>query len=175
MMRAFAWLMLVAMTGCTSYTARQMNGIDSRFEGEARRQPPLTRKARTHRLVGSHGHLKPIQVLHGKASYYHDSLAGNLTANGEYYRLRRISAAHLTLPFCTVVRVIRKDTGHTVVVRVNDRGPYGHRGRILDLSRAAAEAIGMIRKGVVPIRAEILSMGDGCSYHQSHRGPEWAR
>ena len=157
--------------GCTSYSMRQMVGVDSGFAEEARRQPSVTRKGRKHTLNGSHGDLRPVQVLHGKASYYHDSLSGNLTANGEYYRFGRISAAHLTLPFCTVVRVIRKDTGHTVIVRVNDRGPYGKQGRILDLSRAAAEAIGMIHKGVVPIRAEVLEVGDGCTYHQTHRGP----
>ncbi len=125
--------------------------------------------ARRNVLDETHGHLTPVETLYGKASYYHDSLAGNLTANGEIYSLRRYTAAHLTLPFCTVIRVVRQDTGQSVVLRVNDRGPYGNRGRILDLSRASAEAIGSIRPGVVPIRAEILEWGDGCTFHHRHR------
>ena len=120
-------------------------------------------------LDDDYGDSPTIQVLTGKASYYHDSLHGNLTANGEVYNKRRISAAHLTLPFCTVVRVIRLDTGDKVIVRINDRGPYGQRGRILDLSRAAAKELDMIERGLVPIRAEIVEMGDGCTFHHQHR------
>ena len=157
------------LSGCGSYSNQQM--IGAHVAGEPNRLPPLTRKGRRAELIGSHGKRRPVSVQFGKASYYHDSLSGNLTANGEYYRKTRISAAHLTLPFCTVVRVVRMDTGHTVILRVNDRGPYGQQGRILDLSRAAAEAIGMVRQGVVPIRAEILEQGDGCTYHRTHRRP----
>ena len=122
-----------------------------------------------HSLDAEYGNEAAVEVLSGKASYYHDSLAGNLTANGETYRRRRLTAAHLTLPFCTIVRVVRVDTGATVIVRINDRGPYGNRGRILDLSRAAAEEIDMIKRGVVPIRAEILERGNGCTFHARRR------
>jgi rare lipoprotein A len=100
-----------------------------------------------------------LKVLQGRASYYHDSLAGNLTANGEVYDLDRLTAASRDLPFGTIVRVIRLDTGHRIVVRINDRGPFGDRRRILDLSRAAATRLQMLRRGVVPIRAEILAWG----------------
>jgi len=61
------------------------------------------------------------------------------------------------LPFGTEVRVTRLDTGRSVVVRVNDRGPFGSAQRIIDLSRAAAEQIDMIRAGVVPVRLEVLA------------------
>jgi len=96
-------------------------------------------------------------TLTGRASYYSDSLAGNSTASGEPYDPRAMTAASRDLPFGTRVRVTRVDTGATVEVRVNDRGPFGDRSRILDLSRAAAEQLGMIRAGVVDVRAEILS------------------
>lgn len=109
---------------------------------------------------------KVLEAYEGKASYYHDSLAGNLTANGEVYRLGKFTAASRTLPFGTVIRVVRKDTGKSVIVRVNDRGPFGRKERILDLSRAAAESLGMIRAGVVPIRAEIVKFGDGKTHHR---------
>lgn len=99
------------------------------------------------------------RVLHGRASYYHDSLAGNLTANGEIYDPARLTAASRDLPFGTIVRVVRVDTGRSVIVRVNDRGPFGDRRRILDLARAAFERLASRRKGVIPIRAEILAWG----------------
>lgn len=102
-----------------------------------------------------------LRVLHGRASYYHDSLAGNLTANGEIYDPARLTAASRDLPLGTIVRVARLDTGQQVTVRVNDRGPFGDRRRILDLSRAAAERLAMIARGVVEIRAEVLAWGDG--------------
>ncbi|MGB5808900.1 MAG: septal ring lytic transglycosylase RlpA family protein [Polyangiales bacterium] len=107
----------------------------------------------------------PVDVLRGKASYYHDSLAGNHTANGERYRPKELTAAHRSLPFCTIVRVVRVDTGESVQVRINDRGPFGSKTRILDLSRAAAQKIHMIQAGVVEVRAEVLEVGDGCRHH----------
>ncbi|MFK7990661.1 MAG: septal ring lytic transglycosylase RlpA family protein [Sandaracinaceae bacterium] len=97
------------------------------------------------------------RVLEGRASYYSDTLAGHTTANGETYDPGALTAASRDLPFGTRVRVIRVDTGETVTVRINDRGPFGDRRRILDLSRAAAEQLSMIRAGVVEIRAEVLA------------------
>jgi rare lipoprotein A len=97
------------------------------------------------------------EVLSGRASYYADSLAGNATASGEPYDPRALTAASRDLPFGTRVRVTRVDTGASVVVRINDRGPFRDRARILDLSRAAAERLDMIRAGVIDVRAEILA------------------
>jgi rare lipoprotein A len=102
---------------------------------------------------------KPVLTLVGFASFYADSLAGNHTANGEIYDPRRHTAASRDLPFGTVVRVVRRDTGRSVIVRINDRGPFANRKRILDLSRAAAEEIDLTRAGVAPIRAEVLELG----------------
>ncbi len=97
-----------------------------------------------------------LETSTGRASYYADSLAGNATASGEPYEPSELTAASRDLPFGTRVRVTRVDTGASVVVRINDRGPFGDHGRILDLSRAAAERLDMIRAGVVEVRAEIL-------------------
>lgn len=102
------------------------------------------------------GSTKVIAVMEGRVSYYHDSLAGNHTSNGERYDPKKLTAASRTLPFGTRVRVVRIDNGRSVVVRVNDRGPFGDRGRILDLSRAAARELEMIAAGVVEVRAEVL-------------------
>lgn len=94
----------------------------------------------------------------GYAAYYADSLEGNRTASGEIYDKTKMTAAHRTLPFNTIVRVTSLVNRRSVQVRINDRGPFDTRKRIIDLSRAAAERIGMIRDGVVPVRIEIVSM-----------------
>jgi rare lipoprotein A len=91
----------------------------------------------------------------GLASYYADSLAGHPTASGEPYDPAELTAAHRTLPLGTRIRVTRDD-GRSVVVRVNDRGPFGSKKRIVDLSRHAAETLGMVRAGVVPVTVRVL-------------------
>ncbi len=96
------------------------------------------------------------EVLRGQASYYHNSLAGNPTASGEPYDPNKLTAANRSLPLGTRLRVTRVDTGKSVVVRVNDRGPFGRRTRILDLSRAAAKELDMLKAGVVQVQAEVL-------------------
>jgi rare lipoprotein A len=78
----------------------------------------------------------------GKASWYGPGFHGRRTASGERFNSGEMTAAHRTLPFGSRVRVVNKKTGRSVVVRINDRGPYAH-GRIIDLSRASAEAIGL--------------------------------
>jgi rare lipoprotein A len=88
----------------------------------------------------------------GKATYYANSLAGRRTASGERYNPKAFTAAHKTLAFGTMVKVVRVDDGREVTVRINDRGPFAGDDRVIDLSRAAAEQLGMIRDGVVPVR-----------------------
>lgn len=103
----------------------------------------------------------------GMASYYHDRFHGRRTASGARYDKNSLSAAHKTLPLGTQVRVTDTRNGRSVVVRINDRGPYA-RGRVIDLSRAAAQEIGLTRKGVSPVKLEILgtsrSRADGFGY-----------
>lgn len=81
-------------------------------------------------------------VRSGEASWYGPGFHGRRTASGETFNTNELTAAHRTLPFGTRVRVVNKRTGKSVVVRINDRGPYAH-GRIIDLSRASAQAIGI--------------------------------
>lgn len=103
---------------------------------------------------GGDAHLRTPQT--GEASYYSDALAGRPTASGEPYDPKQLTAASRTLPFGTVVEVTRVDTGERTIVRINDRGPFGNRGRIIDLSKAAAKELRMLRPGVVPVRLRIL-------------------
>jgi rare lipoprotein A len=96
------------------------------------------------------------QVLRGEASYYADYFNGRKTANGERYDPRKLTAANRTLPFGTRVRITRLDTGRSVVVRVNDRGPFGKRRRIFDLSKAAARELDMLHAGRADVEAVVL-------------------
>lgn len=93
--------------------------------------------------------------IHGIASWYGDPFHGERTSNGEVYDMHAMTAAHRTLPFQTVVRVHNLDNGKKTRVRVNDRGPFV-KGRIIDLSRAAAQRIDMVRPGTARVRLEIL-------------------
>ena len=91
----------------------------------------------------------------GIASWYGPGFHGNLTANGETYDMYDVSAAHKTLPFGTVVRVIELDTGRSIVVRINDRGPFVE-GRIIDLSKGAAEELGIVDKGITKVGLRVV-------------------
>src|SRR5215207_641977 len=93
---------------------------------------------------------KPIQT--GAASWYGPGFHGKKTANGERFNTNDLTAAHKTLPFGTQLRVTNERTGKSVVVRINDRGPYAH-GRVIDLSKAAAEAVGIEGVGQVTLAA----------------------
>jgi rare lipoprotein A len=144
--RVLAWLAVLASSGCR------------------REEPPHTPIATwteptPKSSVEQPASARPLEVLEGKATYYSDALAGRPTASGEAYDPSALTAAHRSLPFGTVVRVVRQDSGRTVVVRINDRGPFGNERRIIDLSRTAAEALDMIRAGVVDVRAEVLEYG----------------
>ena len=90
------------------------------------------------------------------ASYYGVQHHGRKTASGERFNMRALTAAHRTLPFGTRARVTNLRSGRSVVVRINDRGPAARTRRAIDLSRAAAEQIGMIQAGLVPVRIEVL-------------------
>ena len=92
---------------------------------------------------------------HGMATWYGERHQGGPTASGERFDMRAMTAAHKTLPMQTRVRVTNLKNGRQVVVRINDRGPYA-RGRIIDVSKAAARELGMIDDGVVPVTVEIL-------------------
>ena len=112
-----------------------------RFRSEPRSAP-------VSRDVGSH-------QLSGVASYYADEFDGRTTASGEQYDMHALTAAHRTLPFSTAVRVTNTENGRSVIVRINDRGPFKD-DRVIDLSLEAAQRIGLIAKGTGPVTLEIV-------------------
>jgi len=92
----------------------------------------------------------------GMASWYGPGFHGNRSASGEVFNQNALTAAHRTLPFGTQVRVTNLNNGQSVVVRINDRGPFSG-GRIIDLSRGAASEIGMVSSGTARVRVEVLN------------------
>jgi rare lipoprotein A len=99
--------------------------------------------------------VQPDQV--GLASWYGSALAGHRTASGERFDPERYTAAHRTLPLGTWVEVRRVDTGRAVRVRINDRGPNGDARRVIDLSRRAAEDLGLVRDGLARVELRVVS------------------
>ena len=95
-------------------------------------------------------------IENGLASWYGAKHQGKRTASGEIFDQKKFTAAHRTLPWGSIVKVTNLDNGKSVNVRINDRGPFA-KGRVIDLSRSAARALGMVESGVSPVRIELLS------------------
>ncbi len=95
------------------------------------------------------------RAVDGEASWYGGQFHGRPTASGEIFNQNDLTAAHRYLPFGTKVKVTNVNTGSSVIVRINDRGPFA-KGRVIDLSAAAAQAIGLITSGVAPVQISIL-------------------
>ena len=95
--------------------------------------------------------------LSGQASWYGRPHHGRRTSSGETYDMNKLTAAHRTLPLGTRVLVTNLDNGHTVEVRINDRGPF-RKNRVLDLSYAAARQLGAVGEGVIPVTLKIVTI-----------------
>ena len=126
-----ALLLVAVLAGCTSQPPRTPTS-----------QQPQKPQTSTSEQLGS-----------GKASYYGRQHHNKLTASGERFDQSSLTAAHRTLPFGSKVRVTNTRTGKSVIVRINDRGPFV-RSRVIDLSKAAFERIGSTRSGVIRVRLE---------------------
>lgn len=98
---------------------------------------------------------EPQYDMLGYATWY-GSESGNQVANGERFRPNGVTAAHKTLPLPTYAEVTALDTGRRIVVRINDRGPYGDSARIIDLSKGAAEQLGVRAKGKAAVRVRVI-------------------
>jgi rare lipoprotein A len=103
--------------------------------------------------------LQNIFVTEGYACWYGNAFEGKKTANGEIFRKNKLTAAHRYLEFGTKIRVINPENNESVIVEINDRGPYS-KGKILDLSENAAKKIGLYEKGTALVHIEI------CGYNQ---------
>jgi rare lipoprotein A len=139
------------LAGCSA--TPRFAGKDEQHSGE--RKPPAQTEQPTHQNSG-----KILLTLEGIVSYYAHDFHGKQTSNGEVFDMNALTAAHRTFPFGTKVRVTNLESNKTIVVRVNDRGPFKE-GRIMDLSLGAAKEIDLIRTGTARVRLEVLEWGNG--------------
>ena len=107
---------------------------------------------------------KSKRVMTGTSSYYGKDFHGKLTANGEIFDMYGLTAAHKTLPLNTIIRVTNTVNEKSLILRVNDRGPYIV-GRILDCSYGAALKLGFIETGITEVRIEVIEWGDDVYMH----------
>ena len=122
------------------------------------RQPDVV--GRPERAATAPAPRPPLEVVTGEAAYYARRFEGRRTASGAPFRNAEMVAAHRRYPFGTVLRVTNLSNQRSVEVTVVDRGPYGRRTRILDLSRAAAERLNYLREGRAEVKVEVLSWGE---------------
>jgi peptidoglycan lytic transglycosylase len=151
MRRALAILGMVLSTGCSHREPTYPEAV--RPEPAAAPSPATATPASPAAPAGPSA--APAYQA-GLATWYGGKLAGHRTASGERFDPAQMTAAHRTLPFGTLVEVTRADTGRSVVVRINDRGPFGDGARIIDLSRGAAEKIGLVRVGVTRVTLRVV-------------------
>ena len=119
--------------------------------------------------TGSRNRSKPVKkvnstakskkILTGISSYYGEDFHGKLTANGEVFDMYGLTAAHKTLPLNTIVRVTNLENKKSLILRINDRGPYV-KGRMLDCSYGAALKLGFIGNGTTKVKVEVIELGD---------------
>ncbi|MBG6117035.1 rare lipoprotein A [Sphingobium sp. AEW010] len=145
-MGAFGALGLaLALSACAGGDYRPVRDVPVRIG------PPYTVRGVTYVPAADPGY-----DMLGYASWY-GSESGNRTANGERFRPDWVTAAHTSLPLPSYVEVTALDRGRTIVVRVNDRGPFAGKGRVIDLSRGAAEQLGMRAQGHVAVRVRVVN------------------
>ena len=112
--------------------------------------------------------VKHRKIMKGVSSFYAEDFHGKLTANGEVYDMYGLTAAHKTLPLNTVCRVTNLANNKSLILRINDRGPYV-KGRILDCSYGAAKKLDFINQGTTNVKIEVMEWGDG-KYMQHRDG-----
>ncbi len=133
-----------------SHFGKKMIGSDVQSKGTYKVGSPYKIKGKKYYPSVDHGYDKV-----GVASWYGPNFHGKKTANGEIFNQNALTAAHKTLPLPSIVRVTNLQNGKSLILRVNDRGPYAH-GRLIDVSKRAAELLGFKRQGTVKVRVQIL-------------------
>ena len=117
------------------------------------------RKSKTPAPLKTKSNVKHRKIMKGVSSFYAEDFHGKLTANGEVYDMYGLTAAHKTLPLNTIVRVTNLVNNKSLILRVNDRGPYV-KGRILDCSYGAAKKLDFIVQGTTDVKIEVIEWGD---------------
>ena len=147
-------LLLIACSSAPRYTSG--NSINS----------SAIKKPNSPRLNTKSSFNKHRKTMKGVSSFYAEDFHGKLTANGEIYDMYGLTAAHKTLPLNTIVRVTNTSNNKSLILRINDRGPYV-KGRILDCSYGAAKKLGFVNDGTTDVKIEVIEWGD--NKYMKHR------
>ena len=113
----------------------------------------------SNKLIKNKSPKKHRKVIKGISSFYAEDFHGKLTANGEVYDMYGLTAAHKTMPLNTICRVTNLENDKSLILRINDRGPY-IKGRILDCSYGAAKKLDFIKQGTTMVKIEVIEWGD---------------
>jgi rare lipoprotein A len=147
---------IFALQGCVNSVRFAVNKSDHEHSTNSKSKP----KAEPERASSSS---VVLETQEGWASYYGGEFHGRKTANGEIFDKNKFTAAHRTLPLGTTARIIHVNNKKSVVVKINDRGPFKS-GRILDVAHAVAIALGFEKEGLALVRIEVLQYGDNKYY-----------
>lgn len=161
----FSRVFLVALLCCSFAACGTSQRFGSRDGGESRTETRSKSDQPEPGSASAPASGRVLLTLEGIASYYAQDFHGKQTSNGELFDMNALTAAHRTFPFDTMVRVTNLSNNRTVVVRVNDRGPFVD-GRVIDLSLGAAKEIGLIQTGTARVKLEVLKWGDGTLRHR---------
>ncbi|PCJ99553.1 MAG: hypothetical protein COA45_05835 [Zetaproteobacteria bacterium] len=152
---ACLFTIFVTVTGCArielmSHVGKKIVGTTAKSKGRYKVGSPYTIKGRRYYPAVNYSYNKT-----GVASWYGPNFHGKQTANGEIFYQNELTAAHKTLPLPSIVRVTNLENGRSLIVRVNDRGPYAH-NRIIDMSKRSSELLGFRKQGVAKVRVQVL-------------------
>ena len=153
---------LIFFAGCSS-SPRYAKGSSPKYSKANKVKKSTTSKK------GAKTNIKHRKIMKGVSSFYAEDFHGKLTANGEVYDMYGVTAAHKTLPLNTVCRVTNLSNNRSLILRINDRGPY-IKGRILDCSYGAAKKLDFINQGTTEVKVEVIEWGDG-KYMQHRTKP----
>lgn len=161
----------LTMTGCAkiellSHFGKKIAGTTGQSKGRYKVGSPYKIKGRRYYPAVNYNYNKT-----GVASWYGPNFNGKKTANGEIFYQNELTAAHKTLPLPSIVRVTNLENGRSLIVRVNDRGPYAH-SRIIDMSKRSAELLGFKNKGVAKVRVQVLEAESRMVAEAARRGQD---
>mgnify|MGYP001037879597 FL=1 len=151
----FALIFLMTLSGCSNSPRYRTGPVKS--SGKKSISPPSLK---------TKSNVEHRKVMKGVSSFYAEDFHGKLTANGEVYDMYGLTAAHKTLPLNTIVRVTNLVNNKSLILRINDRGPYV-KGRILDCSYGAAKKLDFIVQGTTDVKIEVIEWGD--NKYMKHR------
>jgi len=151
----FALIFLMSLSGCSNSPRYRTGPVKS--SGKKSISPPSLK---------TKSNVEHRKVMKGVSSFYAEDFHGKLTANGEVYDMYGLTAAHKTLPLNTIVRVTNLVNNKSLILRINDRGPYV-KGRILDCSYGAAKKLDFIVQGTTDVKIEVIEWGD--NKYMKHR------